>query len=159
VLGIHSPTYDLDRWAYRAHVVDSNAALQAYVLPRTTDAGQAGVGGKEPVSLSGESSAVVEALDPAATHGGALTAGVGRVAGRADIDRDGRCGRAGCERRSARRALDVDEVQVWMMGHEISLITSERRISGDIPLHVQTLGRLLMFPRPFTVYVNVMRIL
>jgi hypothetical protein len=27
VLGVHPPTHDLHRWAYRAHVVDSSAAL------------------------------------------------------------------------------------------------------------------------------------
>jgi hypothetical protein len=27
VLGIHPPTNDLHRWAYRAHAVDSSAAL------------------------------------------------------------------------------------------------------------------------------------
>jgi len=30
VLGVHPPTDDLHRWAYRAHIVDSNAALQVY---------------------------------------------------------------------------------------------------------------------------------
>jgi len=29
VLGVHPPTDDLNRWAYRAHVVDSSAALSA----------------------------------------------------------------------------------------------------------------------------------
>src|SRR5207244_7882989 len=30
VLGVHPPTHHLQRWAYRAHVVDSSAAVQAY---------------------------------------------------------------------------------------------------------------------------------
>src|SRR5439155_2244000 len=30
MLGVHPPTHDLHRWAYRAHVVDSSAALQPY---------------------------------------------------------------------------------------------------------------------------------
>jgi hypothetical protein len=30
VLGVHPTTHDLNRWAYRAHIVDSSAALQVY---------------------------------------------------------------------------------------------------------------------------------
>ena len=36
VLGVHPPTHDLHRWAYRAHVVDSSAALQVYGSRRWT---------------------------------------------------------------------------------------------------------------------------
>jgi peptidoglycan hydrolase-like protein with peptidoglycan-binding domain len=58
----------------------------------------------------GQSSPLVEAVDPVAADSGLLTAGVGRMTGRADVDRKLRCGRTGCERRTARRAADVDEM-------------------------------------------------
>ena len=34
MLCVHPPTHDLHRWAYRAHAVDSSAALQGYAAQR-----------------------------------------------------------------------------------------------------------------------------
>jgi hypothetical protein len=68
----------------------------------------------------GQSSPLIEAVDPVAAHCRVLTAGVGRMTGGADVHRQLRGGRAGCERRSARRAADIDEMQVWMTSHEFS---------------------------------------
>jgi hypothetical protein len=75
----------------------------------------------------GQSSPLVEAVDPVAADCALLTAGIGRMAGRADVDGQLRCGGTSCERRPARGAADVDEIQVWMMSHEVSLISAKLR--------------------------------
>lgn len=48
------------------------------------------------------------------------------MAGRTDVDGQLPGRRASGERRSARGAADIDEMQVWMMSHRFSLVTAER---------------------------------
>src|SRR2546423_2078791 len=93
----------------------------------------------------GQSSAPVETLHPVTADGGMLPAGVGRMAGRADLDRQLRCGRTGCERRSARRAADVDQMQLWMMSHGFSF-----KGRGTCPYTYRTLDALRLFLNPRT---------
>jgi hypothetical protein len=50
VLGVQPPTHDLHRWAYRAHVLDSSDALEAYGS-RLADA-RSGVGSGSPTLLA-----------------------------------------------------------------------------------------------------------
>src|SRR6266576_971074 len=63
-----------------------------------------------------ERAAAVEALDPVAACDGACDTRVGRMAIRADVDRQCLCGRTDAERRATGRTDDVDQLGVWMLG-------------------------------------------
>jgi hypothetical protein len=84
-----------------------------------------------------ESASAVEALDAIAGCNRAVAPGVGRVAVRAELDRNGFRGGTNAERGAARGAANIDQMQRWMLRHEISFLWDDGARLRPMPSFIQ----------------------